>query len=199
MGAGRKAAKSTQLKHTTQAGRTNDAKASIPVAMSISALLPNTCSNMSVPKFEHKRPVSLRLRRNLDSGTPRAFSAVPPTCRPSHLSVLGRRVLSPRRLIEYRLVEAWLPSRVANSVSSPVFARAGATIGRCPPHAHACQVGGLGCRHRRRQVVRDPSCFQGSARTPFFFSMFSMFSMFSIVQYCSVLFSIVQYCSVLYQ
>ncbi len=73
-----------------------------------------------------------------------------------------------RRLIDFRSGSHVTPQSRLKLAPQPFpFSQRrngnGGTIGRCPPHAHACQVWGLGCRHRR-------SCFQGSARTPFFFS-----------------------------
>ncbi len=99
--------------------------------------------------------------------------ARPPAALPACLSRAGRRVLSPRRLIDFRLGKGWprlekVWPRISRHLSR-VFARDGGAVGRCPLHARACQVWGLGCRHRRRQPVRDRSRSQGCTGVRFFF------------------------------
>ena len=72
----------------------------------------------------------------------------------------GGASLSPRRLIDFRLGKGWPRlGKVWPQISRPsrVFSSDGGAVGRCPLHARACHVWGLGCRHRRRQPVRDRS------------------------------------------
>ncbi len=106
------------------------------------------------------RPVSVPTSHTQPSARVPSPPARPPAALPACLSRAGRRVLSPRRLIDFRLGKGWPRlGKVWPRISRPsrVFSRDGGAVGRCPLHARACQDWGLGCRHRRRQPVRDRS------------------------------------------
>jgi hypothetical protein len=101
----------------------------------------------------------------------RAFPAAPPACRPSRMSLLsGRRVRLPGPNNDGTAVPPLLAvAALPNSRPSPVFSREGGAVGRCPPHARACQVWGLGCRHRRRKAVEIAHDSRVGTRSRFFF------------------------------
>jgi hypothetical protein len=82
----------------------------------------------------------------------RAFPACPTACRPSRLSSLcgAARPVSLAQTMMVPVARTAVRTALPNSRPSRVFALDGGTVGRCPPHARACQVWGLGCRHRHR-------------------------------------------------
>jgi hypothetical protein len=112
------------------------------------------------------------------SGTLRAFPASPPACRPSRLPLLSgaaRPVAPPAIRLSFSPPrDSFSPPRDSESQRKLAPRLAGFSPRRrhhwsLPSlHAHACQVWGLECRHRRRQIVRDRSYLQGSVKRMFF-------------------------------
>ncbi len=144
----------------------------------VARMCPAFCGPHSRPHASPRWRSRLRLRLRLSGLLARAWaravsvptshtrpsarvpSPVRPTaCSPSRLSLLSgaARPVSLAQTMIVAVVRTAVRTALPNSRPSRVFASDGGAIGRSPLHARACQVWGLGCRHRRRQPVRDRS------------------------------------------
>ncbi len=105
-----------------------------------------------------------------------AFPACPTACSPSRLFLLSgaARPVSLAQTMMVAVVRTAVRTAHPNSRPRRFFSRDGGAVGRCPPHARACQVWGLGVATgaanpfeiARVFRVRSRECFfLGSAET----------------------------------